>query len=219
MEVAVVSLMPGADLSPFRSVIDGLQSQYAAELPVRILHQGRWIEYRLHVEATPTLLIAGAGHVGAALAKLAVDLDYRTVVIDDRADLMAAERLPPPIEPVAGDIAGTLRHWPIDANMYVVIVTRGHQHDEQALQAVINSPAKYVGMIGSRRKIGMIFDDLVELGVDRARLAQVHSPIGLKIGAVTVPEIAVSIAAELTQVRRAQTFQAITGPFDVACPR
>ncbi len=214
MEVAVLPVLTDEVLGPFREAIDRIGRQYAADVPIRVEHEGRPVEYRLHIEATPTLLIAGAGHVGAELARLAVSLDYRTVVIDDRADLLTPERLPPPIEGVAGDIAETLRGWPIDANTYVVVVTRGHNHDEQALHAVIDSPARYVGMIGSRRKVKLIFDDLAELGVDRSRLERVHSPIGLKIGAITVPEIAVSIAAELTQERRAQAVKPVTGPFD-----
>ncbi|NLX20260.1 MAG: XdhC/CoxF family protein, partial [Phycisphaerae bacterium] len=121
-----------------------------------------------------------------------------------------------PIEGLTGDIAEVLRGWPIDANTYVVIVTRGHRHDEQALHAVVDSPARYLGMIGSRRKIQVIFDDLAELGVDRDRLERVHSPIGLAIGAITVPEIAVSIAAELTQVRRERGAKPVTGPFEIS---
>jgi xanthine dehydrogenase accessory factor len=173
------------------------------------------VEYRVNIEPTPTLLIAGAGHVGAAVAKLAVGLDYRVVVIDDRADLLDVSRLPPPIETVAGEIQSSLHDWPIDANTYVIVVTRGHIHDEQALHGVIDSPAKYVGMIGSRRKIKVIFEDLEDLGVPRSKLDQVHTPIGLNIGAVTVPEIAVSIAAELTQVRRADAVKTVEGPFDL----
>jgi xanthine dehydrogenase accessory factor len=95
------------------------------------------------------------------------------------------------------------------------VVTRGHHHDERALQAVIDSPAKYLGMIGSRRKINVIFEDLEDLGVPRSRLQRVHTPIGLSIGAVTVPEIAVSIAAELVQIRRTDAVQVVEGPFDV----
>lgn len=216
MDVAVVPVFEAGALGPFREAVARLAGQYAADLPIRLEHEGRPVEYRLHLEATPTLLIAGAGHVGAELARLALGLDYRTVVIDDRADLLSPERLPPPIEGLTGDIAEVLRGWPIDANTYVVIVTRGHRHDEQALHAVVDSPARYLGMIGSRRKIRVIFDDLAELGVDRDRLERVHSPIGLAIGAITVPEIAVSIAAELTQVRRERGAKPVTGPFEIS---
>ncbi|HUN81412.1 MAG TPA: XdhC family protein, partial [Phycisphaerae bacterium] len=135
---------------------------------------------------------------------------------DDRADMMGPERLPPPIRPVVGDIEKTLRALPIDSNSFVVIVTRGHNRDEQALHAVIDSPARYIGMIGSRRKVKLIFDDLEALGVDRTRLASVHAPIGLSIGAVTVPEIAMSIVGQLIEVRRSEKPTRVEGPFDPA---
>ncbi len=215
MDVAVMPVLQPRAAQGFQEALARINQQQCADIALRVQHEGRPVEYRLHVEPTPTLLIAGAGHVGAAVAKLAVPLDFRVVVIDDRPDLMGPDRLPPPVEPVVGDIAAKLRQWPIDANTYVVIVTRGHQHDEQALHAVIGSPARYLGLIGSRRKIKLIFDDLAELGVDRGRLDQVHSPIGLDINAVTVPEIAVSIVAELIRVRREQKVKAVEGPFDV----
>jgi xanthine dehydrogenase accessory factor len=215
MDIAVMPMNRASAAESFRQAISDIEQQRIAKVPVRVLHEGRSVEYRLAVEPVPTLLIAGAGHVGAAVAKLTVSLDFRTVVIDDRSDLMGADRLPPPIETQIGDISGGLRAWPINANTYVVIVTRGHQHDEEALHAVIDSPARYIGLIGSRRKIKLIFDDLTELGVDQAKLDKVHSPIGLDIRAITVPEIAVSIVAELVQVRRAQSVKAVEGPFEL----
>jgi len=212
MDIAVVPIAEPASAAPFREAIPRLREQRATMIPLRLQHEGRHIEYRMYIEPTPTLLIAGAGHVGAALAKLAVTLDYRVVVVDDRSDLLRPGRFESPIECVAGDVTDILRGWPIDANTYVVVATRDHRNDEQALHAVIDSPARYIGMIGSRRKINTIFDDLTQLGVDRAGLERVHSPIGLKIGAVTVPEIAVSIAAELIQVRRADKVTLVEGP-------
>ena len=214
LDVAVVSLSETSQLEPFREAAARILRQEPAQVPLCVPHEGKTLEYRLNLEPVPTLLIAGAGHVGAALARLAAGLGFRVVVIDDRTDLLGPERLPPPIEPAAGDVAAVLRNWPIDANTYVVVVTRGHRRDEQALHAVIDSPARYVGMIGSRRKIRTIFDDLEDLGVARAKLDRVHTPVGLAIGAVSVPEIAVSIAAELIQVRRAAGFKAVEGPID-----
>lgn len=215
LDVAVTCLADASQAEPFRAAVERIRRQERATLPLRVQHEGQSIEYRLNVEPTPTLLIAGAGHVGVALAKLAVGLGFRVVVVDDRGDLLNPQRLPPPIESIAGTIETSLRKWPIDANTYVVVVTRGHAHDQRALHAVIDSPAKYLGMIGSRRKIRGVFDDLEHLGVDRAKLERVHTPIGLTIGAVTVPEIAVSIAAELVQVRRAEGYHAVEGPFAV----
>ncbi len=216
LDVAVVCLADASQAGPFREAAGRIRRQERATLPLRVQHEGKTVEYRLTVEPTPTLLIAGAGHVGAALAQLAVGLAFRVVVFDDRSDLLDPRRLPPPIESVAGPIETSLRAWPVDANTYVVVVTRGHVHDQRALHAAIGSPAKYLGMIGSRRKIAAVFDGLERLGVDRAKLDRVHTPIGLKIGAVTVPEIAVSIAAELVQVRRAEGHRAVEGPIEVS---
>jgi xanthine dehydrogenase accessory factor len=134
-----------------------------------------------------------------------VNLDFHVVVIDDRADMAAAERFPEGVELIAGDIAATLRDYPIDAGCYVVIVTRGHQHDHQALDAVIRSHAGYIGLIGSKRKARMILKDLADAGVSAEQIERVHTPIGLAIGAVTVPEIAVSIAGQLIEHRRKST--------------
>lgn len=204
MDVAVVPVLRPEDALPFAHAAEELRSQHLARVPLAVRRAEREEVYSLYIEPPPTVWIAGAGHIGQALARLAVDLDYRVIVIDDRADCASASRFLPPIQLLVADIEQTLRTAPIDASSYVVIVTRGHRHDEKALAAVIDSPARYVGMIGSRRKIKLLFDDLVAAGVDRGRLERIHSPIGLKIGAVTVPEIAISIAAEMTQVRRAE---------------
>jgi xanthine dehydrogenase accessory factor len=214
LDVAVVCVADAAGAAPFGEAVERIRRQQTAHLRLRLPHEGKTLEYRVNIEPTPTLLIAGAGHVGAAVARLATELNFRVVVVDDRSDLLTQKRLPEPIETVAGDIESTLRDWPIDPNTYVVIVTRGHSHDEQALSAVSGSPAKYIGMIGSRRKIRIVFEDLENLGVDRAKLEKVHTPIGLDIGAVTVQEIAVSIAAELIRVRRADAFKAVEGPVE-----
>ncbi len=215
LEIAVLSLTDASQAEPFDEAVRRIGRQERACVPLLVQHEGKTVEYRLNIEPTPTLLIAGAGHVGMALAKVSAGLSFRVVVLDDRSDLLNPGRLPPPIETVAGNIEALLRRWPVDANTYVVIVTRGHAHDQRALHAVIDSPAKYLGMIGSRRKIRLIFEDLESLGVPPARLQRVHAPIGLKIGALTVPEIAVSIAAELIQTRRAEAHQAVEGPFRV----
>lgn len=149
----------------------------------------------------PTLLIAGAGHIGQAVCKLGAMLGFRVVVVDDRANFASEERVPDASEILVSDIAQTLADFPINPMTYIVIVTRGHRHDEEALHSVVNSDARYIGMIGSRRKVKLIFDDLVERGIDPARLGCVHSPMGLDIHSKTVPEIAVSIAAQLVLVR------------------
>ncbi len=215
MDIAVVPIWTQQQAAPFAEAAKEMAAARGVSIPLRVWQGDRLLEYRVQIEPEPTLLIAGAGHVGTALAKLAAGLEFKVVVVDDRADFANADRLPPPIEPIAADIERTLREYLIDAATYVVIVTRGHNHDEQALSAVIRSPAKYVGMIGSRRKVKVIFDGLRAAGVEARLLDRVRSPIGLKIDAVTVPEIAVSIAAELIAVRRAGRGKTVTGPFEV----
>ena len=216
MRVAVMPVNAPEESRPFLAAADALERREAATAPLRVNHDGQLEEYRLSIERPARLIVAGAGHVGAAVAPLAVDLDFEVTVIDDRAEFVNADRLPPPIRPLVGDIERTLRAQPIDAGTFVVIVTRGHNRDEQALHAVIDSAAGYIGMIGSRRKVKLIFDDLAAMGVDRAKLERVHAPIGLSIGAVTVPEIAVSIVSQLIEVRRREKPTRVEGPFAVA---
>jgi xanthine dehydrogenase accessory factor len=215
MDIVALPIQRREQAAPFRRAAEDMAAGKNAAIPLRVRHQNKLLEYRVHIEAEPTLLIAGAGHVGTALARLAVDLEFKIVVVDDRADFANAERLPQPIEPIAADIEATLRAFAIDAATYVVIVTRGHRHDEHALAAVIESPARYLGMIGSRRKIKTIFDNLKAAGVKPELLERVHSPIGLDINAVTVPELAVSIAAELISIRRADRRKAVEGPAEI----
>ncbi len=212
MSVAVATIKNAAEAGPFVDAAAALEEGRAAEVPLEVEHQGGRQQYRLKIEALAKLIIAGAGHVGAEVARMAVALDYQVTVVDDRPEYTNCERLPPPIRPIVGDIAETLRGQQLDGRTFVVIVTRGHKHDEQALHAVIDRGAAYIGMIGSRRKVKMILDDLVALGVDHERLTQVHAPIGLPIGAVTVPEIAVSIVAQLIEFRRRRPPTRVEGP-------
>lgn len=216
MDVAVSVISQPEQALAIRQAAERLRAAQDAMVPLRVRTPQGLVEYRILVEAPPKLVIAGGGHIAKVLAGIAVPLGFRVSVIDDRPEFANAERFAPPIDPVVGDIAGTLRRWPIDANTYVVIVTRGHQHDEQALAAVLDSPAKYVGMIGSRRKIEVVFDDLREAGAKAERLDRVHAPIGVDIHAVTTDEIALSIAAELVCVRRAGRGDAVQGPIPIA---
>ena len=188
-------------VEPFREIRDALAGARGAELRLKYELAGARKEYVEDLGPPPMLVIAGAGHVGQALASIASTLDFRVTVIDDRADYVSAERLPKATR-IVGDIESELRKFAIDAGSYLVIVTRGHRHDGDALHAVIDSPAKYIGMIGSKSKIKAIFDELSQRGVSQEKLLRVHAPIGLEIGAVTVNEIAVSIASELIAVRR-----------------
>jgi xanthine dehydrogenase accessory factor len=215
MDIAVMPVRNAAEAAPFLEAAAMLEQGRAASVGLHVQHEGKPQQYRLHIEAPAKLLIAGAGHVGAELARLAARLDFDVRIIDDRSDVITRDQFPEPIVPIEGDIAATLQKQEIDANTFIVLVTRGHKHDEAALHAVIDSKARYIGMIGSRRKVKLINDDLIALGVDAKKLERVHAPIGLPIAAVTVPEIAISILAELIQVRRAEKPTHVEGPGEV----
>jgi xanthine dehydrogenase accessory factor len=146
-----------------------------------------------------TLFIVGGGHVGQAVAKLASEVDFDLWVLDDRAVYASRERFPTARKHLVGDIGQTLREMApsIHAGIYALIVTRGHAHDEEALYHLAPTQAGYVGMIGSKRKIRLIFEDLLARGVPAEALDRVYAPLGFAIGSQTVPEIAVSIVAEL----------------------
>jgi xanthine dehydrogenase accessory factor len=151
----------------------------------------------------PILLIVGGGHVGQALARQAVLIGFDVTVIDDRPDFTNPALFPKEVTTLCGDIAKKVNDFPIARDTYIVIVTRGHKHDAEALKACIHAPAAYIGMIGSKRKVAMIRKSLVESGVaTEDEFDRVFAPIGLDIGAVTVPEIATSIVAQLIAVRR-----------------
>jgi xanthine dehydrogenase accessory factor len=152
------------------------------------------------------LVIVGGGHVGQAVADLATPLDFEVWVVDDRADVVSEARFPKAERRIAGPVDQVLPSLPIDQDTYCLIVTRGHNHDEEALFHLVDRGARYVGLIGSRRKIRLIFDDLLEKGVSREALERVYAPLGIDIGSQTVPEIAVSIAAELVAHRNRDGF-------------
>lgn len=149
----------------------------------------------------PRLIIAGAGYVAQALARLAARLDFHLVVVDDRRDLADPASFGEQVQLSFGDIPETLRALEPDENSFIVIVTRGHHLDEAALRAALETRANYVGMIGSPSKVKRIFRDLLQQGLPRETLARVSAPIGLDLGARTPDEIALSIAAEIVMRR------------------
>lgn len=152
---------------------------------------------------TPVLLIAGGGHIGQALAAQATLVGFGVTVIDDRAEFTRPELFPEGTATRCGDIGEEVERFPFDAGTYAVIVTRDHAHDADALAACLDRPAAYVGMIGSRGKVTLMRQDLIESGrATAAAFDRVYAPIGLDIGSRTVPEIAASIVAQLVAVRR-----------------
>ena len=150
----------------------------------------------------PRLIIAGAGHVGKALARLGNLLDFEVTVIDDRPEFASKDNVPEADVIVVGDIAAAVKGIPDSPENYFVIVTRGHRNDAEALRAAIGRGAAYVGMIGSRTKVGLMRREFLDKGwATEEEWGRVRAPIGLEIGSKTVEEIAVSIAAELVRVR------------------
>ena len=168
------------------------------------------------VASNPTLVVVGAGHVAMPVAEIGHLCGFRVVVLDDRPEMASEERFPHAAERIAGDIAKTLHTLTITPNTYIVIITRGHAYDEAALRAVINSPAAYVGMIGSRRKVRTTFDRLLADGIPEKQIQRVHAPIGLNIGAQTPAEIAVSILAEIVMQRQKEQRAADGKPMKLA---
>jgi xanthine dehydrogenase accessory factor len=150
---------------------------------------------------SPRLFIIGAGHVGFYLAKLASDIGFQIHVVDDRDTFANTERFPGATLAVEA-IPEWLHRAELPPTSYVVVVTRGHQHDLDAMRALAARDLKYLGLIGSRAKVARIYDALLEEGMPPECLQRVHAPIGLEIGAVTPAEIAVSILAELIAVSR-----------------
>ena len=151
----------------------------------------------------PRLVIAGGGHIGKAVARYAAGVGFSVTVVDDRPAFANSAHIPEADRVICGDIPATVGDLGLDASTYVVIVTRGHQHDGKVLAACMGSEARYIGMIGSQRKSLILRRRVVEEGyATQAQVEAVVSPIGLDIGARTVEEIALSIVAQLVAVRR-----------------
>ncbi|MGH2506809.1 MAG: XdhC family protein [Ktedonobacteraceae bacterium] len=196
----------------------------AVEAALQALSEGRSLLTHIHLDADqgeavgscgatlelfcemlrpePRLIIAGAGYVAQALARLAAHLDLRVSVIDEHHDLADAAAFGETVQLTLGEIPEVLQELAPDESSFIVIVTRGHHLDEETLRAALATRAAYIGMIGSPSKVKHIFKDLLQQGLSRDMLARVHAPIGLDLGAETPDEIALSIIAEIMMVRR-----------------
>jgi xanthine dehydrogenase accessory factor len=181
-----------------RLVRYSLNDELAAESG--LICGGQMEVYIEPVEPAPDLYLIGGGHVSVEVARLALLVGFGVHVVDDREKFANAERFPG-CEVVVDRIPEWLARAAIPAGAYIVVVTRGHRDDHEALRVLARRDARYLGMIGSRAKVARIFEALHREGVPSARLDQVHAPIGLDIGATTPAEIAVSIVAELIAVR------------------
>jgi xanthine dehydrogenase accessory factor len=151
------------------------------------------------------LYIFGAGHVSLFTARVGAMIGFRTVVLDDRADFANRDRFPEADEVVVLDsLENGFAGLDVGEDAFIVVVTRGHLHDRNVLAGALRTPAKYVGMIGSKKKRDKIYDSLLNDGFTQADIDRCYCPIGLTIGAQTPEEIAVSIAGELIRVRAGQ---------------
>ncbi len=154
------------------------------------------------VTPVPHLYLFGAGHVSLSVYQVARMAGFAVHVVDDRETYANRERFPEAEEIHADDFEQVMARLAPGENAYLVIVTRGHRDDMRVLRWAVEQPARYIGMIGSQRKVLAIYKELEKAGIARAKLERVHAPMGLDIGAITPEEIAVSILAEMIGVRR-----------------
>jgi xanthine dehydrogenase accessory factor len=192
--------------------LDDLEAQVLADAtealtqrrPQMLAYADDQVELFVEVQRRPpTLIIVGAGHVAQPLATLGKLIDFEVVVIDDRPQYANTERFPQADRVIAASFRPTLRDWPIDADTFIVLVTRGHSHDVECLLEVLDSPARYIGMIGSRRRVRAVIDLLEqEQGIPREKFDRVYAPVGIDIGAESPAEIGVCIIAEVVNVYR-----------------
>ncbi len=168
------------------------------------LPSGKRLEVFLEpLEQKPRLLIFGAGHVAQELARMAALVDFRVEVIDEREKFACRENFPRAAEVHCQPFAEFLEGYQACSTDYLVIVTRGHQHDYDVLKSVVREGWAYLGMIGSRRKVELIFSELKqELALPQESIDKIDAPIGIDIGSETPAEIAVSITASLIKTRR-----------------
>lgn len=154
------------------------------------------------IAGRPRLVVFGGGHVGARVAEAAAFAGWRVTIVDDRPEFSDAARVPFAERTVTADYRDAGSAVALDADTYVVVATRGHQHDAIIVDQLARRELRYLGMLGSRRKVALTWKQLESWGVQREALGRVHAPVGLAIGADTPAEIAVSVVAEMIAVRR-----------------
>jgi xanthine dehydrogenase accessory factor len=153
--------------------------------------------------AKPRLVILGGGHIALALSSIAHLTDFDTLIYDDRPGFANTQRFPTARQVFCDSFSNLARHITFGPSDFVVDVTRGHLHDKECLEVILAGPEPaYTGMIGSRRRVAIVMSQLEDEGFDAQRIARVHAPIGLKIGAQTPSEIAISIMAQIIEVKR-----------------
>jgi xanthine dehydrogenase accessory factor len=160
----------------------------------------------------PKLIVIGGGHIAVPLVRMAKVLDYYVVLVEDRILFANRERFPDADEILVGDMAETVKGITITPATYIVLITRGHKYDEPCLREIIHSSAKYIGMIGSRRRVKACFQRFRdEEKISEEVIQRVYSPIGLDIHSETPEEIAMSILGEIVNVRRGGKARSLSG--------
>ncbi len=155
------------------------------------------------IEAPPTMIIFGAGHIALPLSRIGKTVGFRIVVVDDREEFASRDRFPEADDVKVMDFDKSADLLNIDSTTYLVLITRGHKHDEIILKSKACEKAAYIGMIGSKRRAAAVLTSLKKDGYSQKFLDRIHTPIGVRIGSQTPEEIALSIAAEVVKVRRA----------------
>ena len=190
-----------------------LREERSKLVPLEVSAAGGKVEVFFEVmPSPPKLLVVGAGHIAVPLVKFAKILDFHVTVIDDRILFANRERFPDADEILVGDMAAMLKELSITPTTYIVLITRGHKYDEPCLREIIHSSSKYIGMIGSRRRVKACFQRFREEEKIAEEIVQrVYAPIGLEIKTETPEEIALSILAEVIKVRRGGKAQSLSG--------
>ena len=175
----------------------------ATEEPDLVTTESGTVVFLEPLVAAPRLLVVGGGHVGQAVARQSLALGFDVTVVDDREEYARPELFPEGTKTIAGPIGPAVAEFPKGPNSYIILVSKGHRPDAEALEQCIHSDAAFIGMIGSKRKIRFLRKNFVENGLaTKAEFDRIVAPIGFDIGAITVSEIGVSIAAQLVAARR-----------------
>lgn len=183
----------------FERILSEVNKGQCAELAINI--DGK--EYIRLFRPRERLIILGAGHISKALSNLGKMTDFEVVVVDDRPEYANEDRFPKPVKVICDDFVKAINNLDICSGDYIAIVTRAHKFDAECVRSIVSGQMPYyAGLLGSRRRTKVLVDNLEAEGYDRDKLEQIHTPIGLDIGAVSVEEIAVSIIAEIIAVRR-----------------
>lgn len=202
--VGSVAWLPGNngvhDIGVDAEVLHDIRAKAAPQTVATATGESFFVE---PVSPQPRLLVVGGGHVGQAVVEQAVALGFETTVFDDRPEFAAPDRFPSGVTASHGEVRNLVAAYPKDRDTYIVLVSKGHKMDAEALEACIDAEVAYLGMIGSRRKVRMLKENFLDSGIATPeQWDRIVAPIGYELGAVTVPEIAVSIVAQLIAARR-----------------